>query len=111
VTTNGYVEELLASTGVTGGARTPATEGLFKQRENAQPVSEAEQKRFHRAVARLLYFAKRGMPDIFITVAYLATRVTRSTNHDIEKLTRLLRYVNHTKERGVEHTVLLYMYR
>jgi hypothetical protein len=101
VTMKGYVEELLASTGVTGGARTPATEGLFEQREDSQPVSEAEQKRFRRAVARMLYLAKRTRPDILTTVAYLATRVTRCTNHDIEKLTRLLRYVNHTKERGV----------
>jgi hypothetical protein len=96
VTMKGYVEELLASTWVTGGARTPATEGLFEQRENAQPVSEAEEKRFHRAVARLLSFA------ILTTVVHLATRVARCTKrHDIEKLTRLLRNVNHTKERGV----------
>jgi hypothetical protein len=54
----GYVNELLASTAVTGGARTPATEGLFEQRDDAVPVSEKEQKRFHRAVARLLYLSK-----------------------------------------------------
>lgn len=101
VTMRGYVEELLLSTGVTGGARTPATDGLFEQRADAQPVSDAEQKRFHRAVARLLYLAKRARPDTLTTVAYLATRVTRCTTHDVEKLGRLLRYVNHTKERGV----------
>ena len=101
MTMKGYVEELLTSTGVTGGARTPATEGLFEQREDAKPVSEAEQKRFHRAVARLLYLAKRARPDILTTVAYLATRVTRCTDHDVEKLARLLRYVNDTKERGI----------
>jgi hypothetical protein len=32
-------------------------------------------------------------------VVFLATRVTRNTEH--EKLTRLLRYVNDTKERGI----------
>jgi hypothetical protein len=64
-------------------------------------VSEAEQKRFHRAVARLLYLAKRARPDILTTVAYLATRVTRCTDHVVEKLARLLKYVNDTKERGI----------
>jgi hypothetical protein len=29
------------------------------------------------------------------------TRVTRCTEHDWDKLTRLVRYVNYTKERGV----------
>jgi hypothetical protein len=101
VTMKGYVEELLASTGVTGGARTPATEVLFEQREDAKPVTGAEQNRFHRAVAGLLYQAKRARPDSLTTVAYLATRVTRCTDHDVEKLARLLKYVNNTKERGI----------
>jgi hypothetical protein len=34
-------------------------------------------------------------------VAYLATRVSRCTEDDLEKLTRLLRYVNESKERGI----------
>jgi hypothetical protein len=42
-----------------------------------------------------------GEADILTTVVYLATRVTRCTNHDLEKLTRLLRHVNHNKERGI----------
>ena len=100
VTMKGYVEVLLTSTGVTGGARTPATEGLFEQREDAKPVTEAEQRRFHRAVARLLYLAKRARPDILTTVAYLATRVTRCTDHDVEKLARLLKYMLTTRRRG-----------
>jgi hypothetical protein len=73
VTKQGYVEELLTSTSVTGGARTPATEGLFEKWEGTQRVGEAEQRRFHRAVARLLPFGKRTRLDILTAVAYLAT--------------------------------------
>ena len=60
-----------------------------------------KRKEFHSLVAKLLYLAKKSRPECLTAVAFLATRVTRCTDQDWEKLTRLLRYINDTKERGV----------
>jgi hypothetical protein len=91
------VDDKLKSSGVTGGARTPATEGLFEVRANATTCTEQRRKDFHSTVAKMLYLAKRTRPECLTAVAYLATRVTKCTEDDWEKLTRLLRYVNDGK--------------
>ena len=101
VSMKGFVEDMLQTSGVTGGARTPATEGLFEVRADAPLCSETRRKEFHSQVAKLLYLAKKCRPECLTAVAFLATRVTRCTEDDWEKLTRLLRYVNGTKERGI----------
>ena len=101
VTMKGYVEDMLLTFGVSGGARTPATDGLFHQRLVPGDVSEPERIKFHSNVAKAAYLAKRARPDILMPVAYLATRVTRCTRDDMVKLDRLMRYVNETKERGI----------
>ena len=97
----GYVDDMLTSCGVTGRAKTPATDGLFDLRPDGGDVTEAERVSFHSNVARAAYLAKRARPDILMPVAYLATRVTKCTRDDLAKLDRLLRYVNATKERGI----------
>ena len=97
----GYVEDMLRESGTTGGARTPATEGLFNVRDDSDMASEEQQVRFHRLVAKMLYLAKRARLDCLTAVAYLATRVTRCSVDDPGKLERLLKYVNDTKDRGI----------
>jgi hypothetical protein len=52
-------------------------------------------------VAKLLYLAKKTKPDCLTTVAFLATRVSKCTDQDWEKLMTLLKYVNVTRERGI----------
>ena len=101
VTMKGYVDDMIATCGVSGSARTPATEGLFDVRDEPGDVSEAERVEFHSNVARAAYLAKRARPDILMPVAYLATRVTKCTRDDIHKLLRLMKYVNATRERGI----------
>ena len=90
-----YVKDMLLSSGVTGTARTPATDGLFEVWDDAVVVSEEIRVWFHRVLAQLLYLAKRVRPECLAAVAYLATRVTRCNSHDIcsEVLFRLLRYI------------------
>ena len=41
-------------------------------------------KRFHSAVAKMLYLAKRARPDMLTGVSYLATRVQDCHEGDIE---------------------------
>jgi hypothetical protein len=76
VTMKGFVDEMLKSSGVTGGARTPATEGLFEVRANATACTEQRRKDFHSTVAKMLYLAKRTRPECLTAVAYLALRTT-----------------------------------
>ena len=45
-------------------------------------------------MAKLLYVAKRARPDIDLTIAFLCTRVSKSTKENWEKLRRLLRYIH-----------------
>ena len=101
VSMKGFVEDMLLCSGVTGGARTPATDGLFELRTDATLSTEEKRKEFHSLVAKLLYLAKKTRPDCLTTVAFLATRVSKCTDQDWEKLIRLLKYVNATKERGI----------
>jgi hypothetical protein len=49
----------------------------------------------------MLYLAKRTKPECLTATAFLATRVTKSTLEDKEKLNRLLKYVRHTKDTGI----------
>jgi Reverse transcriptase (RNA-dependent DNA polymerase) len=91
----------LQCTATVHGARTPATEGLFESRTTALLCTEQRRKDFHSIVAKMLYLAKRTRPECLTAVAYLATRVSRCTEDDWDKLTRLLRYINDTKERGI----------
>jgi hypothetical protein len=88
LTMAGYVKEILTTSGVTGKAATPATEGLFDVRGKASAVSEEVRVWFREVVAQLLYLAKRIRPECVTAVAYLATRVTKCNGDDVEKLFR-----------------------
>jgi hypothetical protein len=101
VSMKGFVEDMLETGGVTGGAKTPATEGLFELRADALTCTESRRKDFHSLVAKMLYLAKKSRPECLTAVAFLATTVTRCIEHDWEKLTRLLWSINDTKERGL----------
>ncbi len=56
---------------------TPATENLFKVRSEGEAVVLSKNKAaiFHSVVAKLLFLAKRGRPDILLAVSFLTTRV------------------------------------
>ena len=101
MTMRGYVEDTIAYAGVPGTAKSPATDGLFDTRDEAVAAAENERVWFHSVVAKLSYLAKRAKPECLAAVAYLATRVTKCTEDDLEKLKRVLRYVANTREKGV----------
>ena len=101
ITMRGFADDMLKECGITGSARTPATEGLFDVRPDMSAATEQQRVIFHRCVAKLLYLAKRTRPDCLTAVSFLATRVNRGTTDDLAKLHSLMRYVSATKERGV----------
>ena len=96
LTMSGYVYEILTTSGVTGTARIPASDTLLE-------LDESEDVRvwFHRAVAHLLYLAKRTRPECLAGVLHLATRVTRCTVRFVGKLHQMVRYIRWTADLGV----------
>jgi hypothetical protein len=92
LTMSGYLNEILMTLGVTGTARTPATDTLFEA-DGTELVTADVRVWFHRVVAQVLYLAKWTRPEILTTVSYLATRVPRCTESDVAKLHRLIRYL------------------
>jgi hypothetical protein len=99
LTMAGYVDEILSTSGVTGTARTPASDTLFDA-DDSERVSEKLRVWFHRLVAQLLYLATRTRPEC-LTVSYLATWVTKATVRDVEKLRRMIPYIRGTLDLGV----------
>jgi Reverse transcriptase (RNA-dependent DNA polymerase) len=80
------------------GCSTPAKADLFDIDESSPALPTAQAEVFHCIVAKLLYLSKRGRPDIQLAVAFLTTRVSKSTEQDWVKLTRVLQYLHGTRK-------------
>ena len=93
-----YVDSILAEYDVRGSVNTPADDNLFTIDEKAEKLDNLARERFHTAVAKLLFLAKRARPDILVAVAFLTTRVTVADSHDLKKLGRVLKYINGTRD-------------
>ena len=74
----------------------PAKKGM----KNVDAISTRTEKKitdiFHSIVAKLLWVAKMGRPDIDTVISFLCTRVTKITKEDKEELRRVLKYLKHT---------------
>ena len=69
---------------------------MFKSNDTSPQLETEKSEIFHSIVAKLLYIAKRAIPDIETAVAYLCTGVSNSTNDDWKKLRRLIAFLKHT---------------
>ena len=78
-------------------APTPAASDLFAKGESTALNAEQAEV-FHTYVAKALFACKRARPDIQPTVATLCTRVKEPNQDDWNKLIRLLKYINGTRE-------------
>ena len=94
------IGDILAESAVEGVAQTPAADNIFDVKD-APLLSEDRRKRLHRLVAMTLYTAQRVRPDLLLPVSFLSSRVTCATEDDDAKLTRMLRYLNGTREVGI----------
>ena len=47
-----------------------------------EELNDDKKERFHHIVAKLLYIAKREIPDIDLAVSFLYTRVRKSSKGD-----------------------------
>ena len=102
LTMQSYITETSKEHGVEGVAATPATENLFKIDEDAEVLSKTAKEKFHRAVAQLLYLSTRVRPDILLPITFLCSRVANPTLEDLDKLTRVMKYLNGTYELGIK---------
>ena len=101
ITMTGYCDEVARTSGVRGTARSPATDCLFDLRDESPTVAESIRVWFHKMVAMILHLAKRTKPECLAAVSFLASRVTKCTLDDVEKLQRLVRYIRGTRDSGV----------
>ena len=101
ITMSKYVMSMLDEYHVTGSAATPASSNLFEIDSESEPLTTERAEIFHSRVAKLLYLVKRVRPDGLTTVAFLSTRIKAPTEQDWAKLTRLLKYINSTKDFGI----------
>ena len=96
-----HVEDMIASCPVKlskgAAAPTPAGNNLFNVGKS-KPLSKEMREQFHTCVAKGLFIAKRSRPDILLTVSVLCGRVRGPNSKDLEKLVRLCKYMNATKE-------------
>ena len=93
-----YLEEALEMfpSELTGNVNSPAADYLFEVNQKCEKLPEARRQLLHSIVAKLLYVANKGRPDIYVPVAFLCSRVAIADNDDWKKLTRLLKYIKST---------------
>ena len=75
---------------------TPAQRELFDVDEKSPLLDKAESIVFHSVCAKLLYVSLCARIDILLPIAFLRTRVSKSTKQDQSKLRRVLEYLKGT---------------
>ena len=97
-----YVENMLKDfprkLGANEVSPTPATDKLFNVDEDSPKLDKTRAEEFHTTVAKGLFACKRARPDIQPTIAFLCTRVKSPTEQDWDKLIKLMKYLNGTKD-------------
>ena len=76
----------------------PWTEKLFKVDQTSPVLDEKRKKIFHTFVMKGMFLCKRGRPDIHTGITFLSMRTGNPNNGDWEKLVRLLKFLNLTKD-------------
>jgi hypothetical protein len=95
-----YVENMLNDFPVQLGkkdvAKTPAADSLFNLGTGAK-LDTKRSEIFHTFVAKGLFLCKRARPDIQQAILVLCTRVKDPNQADWEKLMRVMKYLNGTR--------------
>ena len=78
-------------------APTPATEDLFAEGDGPK-LDKAKAEQFHTFVAKGLFACKRARLDIHTAITLLCTRVKSPNQNDWNKLVRLMKYCNGTRD-------------
>ena len=95
ITMKYYIEEAIGDfpEEINKKAPTPARKDLFAAENSSPRLDEERAQILHSLTMKLMYVCQRSRPDIITTIAFLCTRVTKSTEQDWDKLKRLLEYL------------------
>ena len=74
----------------------PANTNLFNVEPSTIDLEDDISDTFHSIVAKLLFVCKRARPNIEPAIAYLCTRVSKSSTDDWKKLRRVLAFLKWT---------------
>jgi hypothetical protein len=93
-----YVKEVIADfpENVRGSAVNPARKDLFLIEEASSLLNIERSDIFHSLTMKLMYICQRGRVDVQTAVAFLSTRVSKSTEQDWSKLRRVVEFLNGT---------------
>lgn len=95
-----YIEKMLSEFNTTKRCNYPASRDLFVCNPS-ELLSQVQQTEMHSAIAKLLYLSTRCRPDIALPVNYLCGRVNKCDTADLEKLNKVLHYLNTTVDMGI----------
>jgi hypothetical protein len=86
--------------------KAPANDNLFQVRKKVDVVvlSKHRTGQFHSTVAKLLFLAKRGRPNVLLAVSFLTTRVKTPDMDDWKKLLRVLGNLKETIHYDLKNT-------
>jgi hypothetical protein len=96
ITMKTYLEEAITESGldISRHASTPTTRTLFEVNKVLELLGKDEESEaFHSVVEKLLYVSLRARVNLLVAVAFLCTRVSRSTRQDMSKLKRVFLYI------------------
>jgi hypothetical protein len=92
-----HIQELLEGWEIDKISEFPAGHNLFDIDPNSPLLNEKLRVKLHSGVATALYISKRGpRPDVLLPVNFLATRVTKSSEDDLKKFLKVLKYLKGT---------------
>ena len=90
---SGMLDESRDDMSMKGVSPDPANDELFTVNDNSPPLNQDDGDCFHTMVTKLLFLSERARPDIQQAVAFLTTRISKSTEEDYKKLGRIIRYL------------------
>ena len=77
-------------------AKQPWNQDLFNINPDSQDLNKDHAAVLHTFVAKGLFLAKRGRPDILPAIAFLTTRVSKPTKQDWTKLVKMMKFLKAT---------------
>jgi hypothetical protein len=100
-----YLREAIEESGldIAKSVSSPANGNLFHVDNKSPLLEKHDNEVFHSVAAKLLYVFLRARVDILLAIAFLCTRVSKSTIQDQAKLKRVLEYIKDTMD--IEYTI------
>ena len=96
-----YVADMIEESMLLPGPKdidpTPAAEDLFAEGIGGS-LDKTKADLYHRISAKGIYVCKRARPDIHLTISSLCTRVRAPIQDDWKKMSRMIRYLNGTRQ-------------